>query len=176
MRFAAIDRTTLSQPEVAIGILPSGSGSARRPHLVGRARALEVTLACEYFAAELAQTYGLINHAVPADEMDDSTRIASFPITAIQSVKLAGDAALDDPREALLEEAHQFNLLGGTSEAQVSCTLSAPPSTELVREWSHYLVAACSCAMTPDSFLPARNTRPRETPQNLTMEVPAYLF
>lgn len=123
MRFAAIERTTLSQPEVAIGILPSGSGSARLPQLVGRARALEISLACEDFSAELAQAYGLINRAVPADELDDfveriATRIASFPKTAIQSTKLAVDAALEDPTDALLEEAHQFNLLRGTSEAQ----------------------------------------------------------
>lgn len=38
MRFAAIERTTLSQPEIAIGILPSGSGSACLPNLVGRGR------------------------------------------------------------------------------------------------------------------------------------------
>jgi enoyl-CoA hydratase/carnithine racemase len=122
MRFAAIERTTLSQPEVAIGILPSGSGSARLPHLVG-ARALEISLACEDFSAELAQAYGLINRAVPADELDDfvervAMRIASFPRTAIQSTKRAVDAALEDPTDALLEEAHQFNLLRGTSEAQ----------------------------------------------------------
>lgn len=123
MRFAAIARTTLGQPEVAIGILPSGSGSARLPNLVGRARALEISLACEDFSAELAQAYGLINRAVPADELDDlveriAIRIASFPKTAIQSAKLAIDAALEDPTDALLEEAHQFNLLRGTSEAQ----------------------------------------------------------
>lgn len=123
MRFAAIGRTTLSQPEVAIGILPSGSGSTRLPHLVGRARALEISLACEDFTAELAQTYGLINRAVPADELDDfvvklATRIASFPKPAIQSAKLAVDVALKDPTDALLEEAHQFNLLRGTSDAQ----------------------------------------------------------
>ena len=67
--------------------------------------------------------YGLINRAVPADELDDfveriAKRIASFPRTAIQSAKLAVDAALEDPTEALLEEAHEFNLLRGTSEAQ----------------------------------------------------------
>lgn len=123
MRFAAIGRTTLSQPEVAIGILPSGSGSARLPNLVGRARALEISLACEDFSAELAQSYGLINRAVPADQLDDlveriATRIASFPKTAIQSAKAAVDAALEDPTEALLEEAHQFNLLRGTRDAQ----------------------------------------------------------
>ncbi len=123
MRFAAIERTTLGQPEVAIGILPSGSGSARLPHLVGRARALEIALTCEDFSAKLAQAYGLINRALPADELDDfveriAMRIASFPKTAIQSTKLAVDATLNDPTDALLEEAHQFNLLRGTSEAQ----------------------------------------------------------
>jgi enoyl-CoA hydratase/carnithine racemase len=93
------------------------------PHLVGRARALEIALACEDFSAELAQAYGLINRAIPADELDDfveriARRIASFPRTAIQSTKLAVDAALEDPTDALLEEAHQFNRLRGTSEAK----------------------------------------------------------
>ncbi len=84
---------------------------------------MEISLACEDFSAELAQAYGLINRAIAADELDDfveriATRIASFPKTAIQSAKLAIDAALEDPTDALLEEAHQFNLLRGTSEAQ----------------------------------------------------------
>ena len=123
MRFAAAEGTTLSQPEVAIGILPSGSGSARLPHLVGRARALEISLACEDFTAELAQEYGLINRVLPAEELDGfveriAKRIASFPRSAIESTKLAIDAALPDPTEALLEEAHQFNLLRGTKEAR----------------------------------------------------------
>ena len=123
MRFAAIGPTTLGQPEVAIGILPSGSGSARLPPLVGRARALEISLACEDFSAELAQDYGLINRALPANELDGfveriAKRIASFPKTAIESTKLAVDAAMGDPIEALLEEAHQFNLLRGTHDAQ----------------------------------------------------------
>ena len=42
LRFGAIGRTTLCQPEVAVGILPGGSGSQRLPRLMGRARALEV--------------------------------------------------------------------------------------------------------------------------------------
>ena len=47
MRFAAIGPTTLSQPEVALGIFPTGSGSQRLPRLLGRARSLEVALGCE---------------------------------------------------------------------------------------------------------------------------------
>ena len=37
MRFAAIGSTMLSQPEVALGIFPTGSGSQRLPRLLGRA-------------------------------------------------------------------------------------------------------------------------------------------
>ena len=123
MRFAGIGKTELSQPEVAIGILPSGSGSVRLPHLLGRSRALEMALGCDNFSAELAERYGLVNRALPVAELDDfverlAMRIASFPKTAIQSAKLAIDAALVDPKEALLEEAHQFNILRGTTQAQ----------------------------------------------------------
>ena len=57
MRFAAIGRTTLSQPEVAIGILPSGSGSARLPNLVGRARALEISLVNSSMAGRRGENY-----------------------------------------------------------------------------------------------------------------------
>ena len=40
MRFGALGRTIVSQPEVALGILPGGSGTQRLPRLVGRGRAL----------------------------------------------------------------------------------------------------------------------------------------
>jgi len=123
MRFAAIGPTQLSQPEVALGILPSGSGSVRLPHLLGRSRALEVSLGCDDFTAEQAERYGYINRALPADELDKfvnrlATRIASFPRAAIESTKITVDAAIGSPLEGLLEEAHQFNRLLTTEEAK----------------------------------------------------------
>ena len=123
MRFAAIGPTTLGQPEVALGILPSGSGSVRLPQLMGRSRALEISLGCEDFSAELAERYGYINRALPAGELDEfverlARRIASFPRSAIASAKIAADAAVGSPRDALLEEAHQFNRLLATPDAK----------------------------------------------------------
>ena len=51
MRFAAIGSAVLSQPEVALGIIPGGTGTARLGRLAGRSRALEIILGCDDFDA-----------------------------------------------------------------------------------------------------------------------------
>ena len=66
MRFGALGRCVLAQPEVALGILPGGSGTQRLPRLVGRARALEIILGCEDVPADLAERWGYLNRALPA--------------------------------------------------------------------------------------------------------------
>lgn len=115
LRFGARGRAILGQPEVAVGILPGGSGTQRLPRLVGRGRALEIVLGCEDFDAELAEEYGWINRALPADELAAfverlARRIAGFPPEAIRLAKRAVDAASGGLEEGLLEEAHCFNL------------------------------------------------------------------
>jgi enoyl-CoA hydratase/carnithine racemase len=114
MRFGAIGRAILSQPEVALGILPGGSGTQRLPRLIGRGRALEAILGCEDFDAQTAERYGWINRALPAAGLRPfvsalARRIASFPREAIALAKRAVDAADTTVREGLLEEAHLFN-------------------------------------------------------------------
>lgn len=114
MRFAALGRAVLGQPEVAVGILPGGSGSQRLPRLCGRGRALEIILGCEDFPAELAERYGWVNRALPPDELGPfvqrlAARIASFPAEAIAHAKAAVIAGERPWREGLVEEAHLFN-------------------------------------------------------------------
>lgn len=123
MRFAAAGKAVLAQPEVALGILPGGSGTQRLPRLLGRSRALEVILGCEDFPAELAERYGYVNRALPADEIGAfvsnlAARIASFPAEAIALAKQAAAAAEPDPREGLLEEAWCFNRTLATEAAR----------------------------------------------------------
>jgi enoyl-CoA hydratase/carnithine racemase len=123
MRFGAIGRAVLAQPEVAIGIIPGGSGTQRLPRLVGRGRALEIILGCADFPAELAERYGYINRALPADELAPfverlAYRIASFPAAAIRLAKAAVDAAELPTVDGLLEEAHCFNQVLGTPAAR----------------------------------------------------------
>lgn len=114
MRFAAIGKATLGQPEVAVGILPGGSGTQRLPWLMGRSRAMEVVLGGEDFPAELAAQYGYVNRALPPEELTEfvnnlAYRIASFPAYAVAAAKASVLAAMPDPVPGMLEEAHQFN-------------------------------------------------------------------
>src|SRR5580693_1565066 len=116
MCFAAIGKAVFSQPEVAVGLVPGGGSTQRLPRLMGRGRALEVLLGCNDFSAELAERYGYINRALPADELTPfvenlAHRIASFPAHAIAHVKTAVDAgAFASMAEGLLVEAHESDL------------------------------------------------------------------
>ena len=123
MRFGAIGKTILSQPEVSMGIIPGGSGTQRLPRLIGRGRALEVIMGCRDFDAELAERYGWINRALPPDELTPfveelAYRIATFPPQAIALAKAAVNAAEPSPVERLLEEAHFFNITAANPEAK----------------------------------------------------------
>jgi len=123
MRFAAIGRAILAQPEVALGIIPGGSGTQRLPRLIGRSRALEIILGCEDIDAERAERYGYVTRALPAVELTPfverlAYRIAGFPAEAIALAKASVDAAELPTREGLLEEAHYFNQSVATPAAQ----------------------------------------------------------
>ena len=59
---------------------------------MGRARALEVLLTADYYDADLAERYGWINRALPADALDEflralAKRIAAFPTAGHVAVK-----------------------------------------------------------------------------------------
>src|SRR5260370_36100863 len=69
MCFATVGKAIFGHPEVAIGLIPGGGATQRLPRLIGRGRALEVLLGCNDLSAELAERYGYINRALPADEL-----------------------------------------------------------------------------------------------------------
>jgi enoyl-CoA hydratase/carnithine racemase len=136
LRFGANGRAILGQPEVAVGILPGGSGTQRLPRLMGRSRALEAVLGCDDFDAELAERYGWINRALPPAEIGPfvdrlARRIAAFPRQAVQLAKRAVDAAGGSLEDGLLEEAHCFNLTLGDPEldARMEGALAAGAQT-----------------------------------------------
>lgn len=116
MCFAAVGKAVFGQPEAAVGLVPGGGSTQRLPRLIGRGRALEVLLGCDDLPAELAERYGYINRALPADELTPfverlARRIASFPAHTVAHVKVAVDqGAFASLAEGLLVEAHESDL------------------------------------------------------------------
>jgi enoyl-CoA hydratase/carnithine racemase len=92
MRFAARESAIFGQFEPALGLLPGGGAAQHLTRLMGRSRALEVMLSAEDYDADLAERYGWINRAMPADALDDfvsslAHRIAGFPAAGHAVVK-----------------------------------------------------------------------------------------
>jgi enoyl-CoA hydratase/carnithine racemase len=113
MRFAALGRAVLNQPEVALGIIPGGTGTARLGRLAGRSRALEIILGADDFDAATAERYGWVNRALPPDELWPfvdrlAARIASYPPHAVAAAKASVLRAERGVVEDLLAEAHAF--------------------------------------------------------------------
>jgi enoyl-CoA hydratase/carnithine racemase len=92
MRFAARESAIFAQPEPGLGTIPGGGAVQHLVRLMDRARALEVMLSAEDFDAEIAERYGWINRALPADALGDfvrslAHRIARFPPAGRVAVK-----------------------------------------------------------------------------------------
>ena len=114
MRFAARGKTKLAQPEVALGIIPGGSGTQRLGRMVGRARALEIILGCGDVDADEAAAMGYVNRALAEEELMPfvralAERIAAMPAETVRLAKEAVDAAMPPVEPGLLVEGDRFN-------------------------------------------------------------------
>src|SRR3954447_5204330 len=113
MRFAALESAIFGQFEPAFGLLPGGGGAQHLTRLMGRARALEVMLSAQDYDADLAERYGWINRALPADELDAfvrslAHRIAGFPAAGHAAVKARVNAIALAPVEDFRRDSDLF--------------------------------------------------------------------
>ncbi|WP_123666018.1 enoyl-CoA hydratase/isomerase family protein [Actinocorallia herbida] len=79
-------------------MFPGAGGTQHLPRLTGRARALEIILGGAAFDADLAERYGWINRALPADGLDAfvaglARRIAGRPPHAVAAAVEAVEAS-----------------------------------------------------------------------------------
>src|SRR5882672_5369172 len=112
----ASDKASFGQPEINLGIIPGGGGTQRLTRLVGEGQAMELILTGAIIDAPTALTLGLVNHVVPADQLETKTmelanRIAEkSPIAlrlAKEAIKAASRSNLD---EGLRREVDLFAL------------------------------------------------------------------
>ena len=123
MRFAARETAIFAQPEPALGVIPGGGGVQHLARLMGRARALEAMLGAEDYNAELAERYGWINRALPANALGDfvrslAHRIARFPAAGLAQVKDRVNAITLAPVEDFRRDSDLFGEGARNPEAQ----------------------------------------------------------
>ena len=124
MRFGAIGKAVFSQTEAAVGIIPGGGGTHWLTRLMGRSRALEAMLGLMPFSAKMAERYGWINRALPADKIGQFVEILANSIAYVSAetiaiIKKSVVVAEEMSRkEGLLEEGHLFAIAAGLGESK----------------------------------------------------------
>jgi enoyl-CoA hydratase/carnithine racemase len=113
MRFAARETAIFGQIEPAFGLVPGGGAVQYLVRVLGRARALEVLLSAGDYDADLAERYGWINRALPADALGGfvsrlAHRIAAFPATGHVAVKDRVNAISLAPAEDFRRDSDLF--------------------------------------------------------------------
>ena len=95
------DTATVADPHVLVGIVAGDGGAAIWPLAVGPARAKEYLMTGDPVPAVEAERIGLVNHVVPADELDYramafAKRLAAGAPLAIQYTKQAVNKVVKD--------------------------------------------------------------------------------
>lgn len=90
IRFAS-EKAKLGLPEINLGLLPGFAGTQRLPKLTGSAKALELMLSGEPIKGEEAAKIGLVNRALPEEELLSEARafcekVASKSINSIHAI------------------------------------------------------------------------------------------
>jgi enoyl-CoA hydratase/carnithine racemase len=123
MRFAARESAIFGQFESSFGVIPGGGAAQHLTRLMGRARALEVLLSADDYDADLAERYGWINRALPADALGDfvtslAHRIAGFPAAGQAVVKDRVNTIALAPAEEFRLDSDLFGQGVGTPEVK----------------------------------------------------------
>jgi enoyl-CoA hydratase len=111
------DETALiGDPHVKVGLVAGDGGAVMWPQLIGFARAKEMLLTGDMIRAGDAVAMGLINHAVPADQLDAKVdeivgKIQSNPRWAVRWTKTAINVTLRDIATKVNDAAIAYEML-----------------------------------------------------------------
>ena len=104
----ASEKARIADPHVRVGLVAGDGGALIWPQLIGYARAKEYLLTGDPLTAARAAEIGLINHCVPAEELDDRVdafcdRLAGGATAAIRYTKVAVNIGLRQIAHSLMD-------------------------------------------------------------------------
>jgi len=116
----AVDTARFGDPHVKVGLTAGDGGCVIWPQLIGFARAKQYLLTGDLISAQEAAQIGLINFAVPADDLDAKTfewaeRFAASATWAVRSTKTVMNMELKRIAHALMEPGMAYEAMTMTS-------------------------------------------------------------
>lgn len=117
----AADTAKIGDPHVSVGLVAGDGGAVIWPQLIGYPRAKEYLMTGDLLTATQAAEIGLINHAVPADQLDAAVdsmavRLAGGATNAIRWTKAAVNLGLKQVANAVLDTAFNFEAMSQMTE------------------------------------------------------------
>lgn len=117
----AADHAKIADPHVAIGFVAGDGGAVIWPQLVGYNRAKEYLFTGDPILAPEAARIGLINHAVPAAELDArvltyAQKVAAMPPRAVQWTKASVNIGLKQLAHSIMDASIAYEALSNHSK------------------------------------------------------------
>jgi len=123
----ASDNARMGLPEVSLGVIPGYGGTQRLPKLVGKGRAMEMIMTAGMIKADMALSYGLVNHVTTQEGLMEKCQeiagktVKNSPVAigfAIQAVNAADENNID----GFEEEIRLFGEAFGTADFKEGTT------------------------------------------------------
>jgi enoyl-CoA hydratase len=117
----AADTAVIGDPHVKVGLVAGDGGAVIWPQLIGFARAKEFLMTGDLIPAPKAAEMGLINHCVPAAELDAKVaevagKILANPRWAVRWTKTVANIPLKKLAAELSDAAVAYELLSNATE------------------------------------------------------------
>ena len=117
----AAEHARIGDPHVKVGLVAGDGGAIIWPQLIGFARAKELLMTGELLTAQEAASMGLINHAVPADELDGKVaevadKILGNPRWAVRWTKTTVNIPLRELAAKMTDAAIAYETLSNMME------------------------------------------------------------
>jgi len=117
----AAEHAKIGDPHVGVGLVAGDGGSVIWPQLIGFNRAKEFLFTGEPMLATEAARIGLINHTVPAGDLDKTVaayaaKLAAMPPRALQWTKASVNIALKQLAHSIMDASIAYELLSITTD------------------------------------------------------------
>ena len=114
------DSAKIGDPHVSIGLVAGDGGAVIWPQLIGFAKAKELLMTGELLDAAKAESIGLVNHCVPAAELDSAVdafcdRLLAGATLAIRWTKITVNVELKRIAHALMDTGLAYEALTAQS-------------------------------------------------------------